>query len=1137
MLPTGTVTFLFTDIKGSTPLWEHKPEAMKSAIARHHAILRQSIEEAGGVVFKIIGDSFQSAFPLASLGVIAALEAQRAFLCEPWKETGALLVRMGLHTGPAELEGDARDYAVSHTLNRVARITTTANGGQILLSQETAGLAQRDLPADISLRDLGEHRLKGMSRPEHIYQVIAPDLPQDFPPLSSEIVNPLLATKLHIPDLRRDLLPRPRLVKALDEAVAQGCRLILVSAPAGFGKTTLVAEWAFEGMQGKRSTPFRFAWLSLDSGDNDPLHFWRYVIAALQTVEPSAGLSAQAALGAAQSEAGSQSMLEPLISSLLNDLACQSPGLVLVLDDYHVIESEVIHNSLSYLLDRLPSCLAITITTRADPPLALSRRRARGQLYEARITQLRFTRQEIDSFLSTAGLRLPEGDLAALEHRTEGWIAGLQLALMSLREADDQHAFITAFAGDDRFVMDYLLEEVLQRLPSRLHEFLLHTSILDRLSGGLCDAVLGREKTEDLIVPKLPSPLPGSQSQSSQEILEILERSNLFIMALDSRRSWYRYHPLFQDLLRNRLRLAVKPGDLLALYRRACAWYEKEGLSDEAINLALAAPDYETAAGLMERHILDFFYRSETLRVHTWLKALPESMLRAHPLLCAIFACSIALAPPYPPLSTQVAETWLEAARKALIDAGNDDSRSTQLARGFIPMFRAYLTRFEDRPLQEAIQQSLQALDLLPPEGDPSVDINFMRMRSALLANLGISYWLIGDETSAERTFHEAIRVGVTYGDLFNALAAATQLTRIPRLRGQLRKSEALSREILRSIFGDEDYNRLPPYGGMVAINLGFILLEWNRLDEAERILKPSIEVGKLTMGGKVFAEGFLAYARLKFIRGDYIGALDQLDQAIRHWNGATEGANAQRALFWLALSKKDPSYLPLVESWSRGRRLEAFSQDPYELNKEVSIALLRVMITGHASAREGILFPFTSTEFPAWLESQAQAMQERGWLHWVIELRIIQTLFWQAQGNQPQALDALRNALILAEPGDYLRIFLNDGVSLAPLLKVLRDKRQPYSAYAGKLAAAIAAEEPPAEAEQLALALIEPLTSRELEVLHLLSNGYSNAQIAQELVISTNTAKKHVLHIMEKLGASSRARAIALARELKIIP
>ncbi|HEX9371402.1 MAG TPA: hypothetical protein VF897_10360, partial [Roseiflexaceae bacterium] len=490
---------------------------------------------------------------------------------------------MALHTGAAELRDG--DY-YGPPLNRTARLMAASHGGQILLSAATAQLVRDQLPAGVTLRALGVYQLKDLQQPEEIFQLCSPDLPADFPPRPSggaPSAAPrvqLLGTKLYMPRARPDLVTRPRLFARLDAGLH--AVLTLVCAPAGFGKSTLLAEWL-------RRTGRPAAWLGLDAGDSDPAVFLRYLVAALQALAPEVGATV---LGLLQSP--QPPPLEPLLTVLLNDLAALPQDSLLVLDDYHVLAAPPIHQAVSFLIDHLPPTLHLVIATREDPSLPLARLRARRQVAELRADQLRFTADEAAAFLTEVmGLPLSAADAAALEAHTEGWIAGLQLAALAMRDRADYTGFIAAFTGSNRFIVDYLTDEVLSRQPSHIQTFLLQTSILDRLCGPLCVAVLGVGGQRSGVgeTPLIPDPRPLIPDSYSQLILEQLERANLFVTPLDAERRWYRYHHLFGEVLRERLQRGAAAAAVATLHRRASAWYEQQGLLQEAVQHALAAGD------------------------------------------------------------------------------------------------------------------------------------------------------------------------------------------------------------------------------------------------------------------------------------------------------------------------------------------------------------------------------------------------------------------------------------------------------------------------------------------------------------------------------------------------------------------
>jgi class 3 adenylate cyclase len=607
-LPSGTVTFLFTDIVSSTALWETHPQAMAHALARHDAILHEVIAAHGGLVFKTVGDAVHAVFTTAPDALGAALDAQHALHQEAWGPTGPLRVRMALHTGAAEARDG--DY-FGPPLNRIARILAAGHGGQVLLSLATEELVRDHLLPGATLIDLGAHQLKDLSRPEQIFQVECAGLPASFPPLRTITPQPspasarsanLLTTKLFVPPARANLVLRPRLIAQLQAGLSG--KLTLIAAPAGFGKTTLLATWLAASTESLGSSP-RVAWVSLDSADNDPVRFWSYVIVALDTLAPGVGAPALSLLQAPQPP-----QIEIVLTTILNTFSAAYAmppvaDVLLVLDDYHVITDASIHRALALLLDYAPPNLHLVIATRADPALPLARLRARGSVTELRADDLRFTPDEVVTFLDQVmGLSLDAADLTALEARTEGWIAGLQLAALALRQQHDRTDFIRTFTGSNRYVVDYLAAEVFARQPAHIQTFLLHTAILDRMCGGLCDAVLGitmndEHGTMNSTTPKRDSSLIVHHSSHgdsySQLILEELERANLFIVPLDGERHWYRYHHLFAEVLRARLAGGATVEAVAALHRRASIWFEQRGAIVEAVQHAMAAEDWERA--------------------------------------------------------------------------------------------------------------------------------------------------------------------------------------------------------------------------------------------------------------------------------------------------------------------------------------------------------------------------------------------------------------------------------------------------------------------------------------------------------------------------------------------------------------
>jgi LuxR family maltose regulon positive regulatory protein len=908
----------------------------------------------------------------------------------------------------------------------------------------------------------------------------------------------LISTKLHIPPAPPDLIPRPQLIDSLDAALKRPLRLILISAPAGFGKTTLVAEWL-------RHTGMPAAWLSLDRDDNDPARFWSYVVAALQAAEPGFGRGLPGAFD-------SQPPLPALIAALINDLAGASRPALLVLDDYHWIENEAIHAGINGLLDRLPPTLRIVITTRADPPLALSRLRSRDQVTEARTADLRFSREEAAAFLNRIhNLDLAEEDISFLEHRTEGWIVGLQLAALSLHRQSDRHAFVAAFAGDDRYIVDYLLQEVLAQQPPEVRSFLLRTSILDRMCGPLCDAVTG---------------LPDSEPMLRQ-----LEESNLFILPLDNRRYWYRYHMLFADLLRRRMEQELPPEQRAGLYRRAAEWFEQEGFLYEAIAHSLSAPDYPLAARLLERHALTFFFRSESNLLRGWLKRIPEDLLRTRPLLCAVYAHTIAHFGLQRPPVVHAAETWIGLATQALNalsadEAAAADRENLELARNFIALSNAYLAYWRNEDPRKVIELARRALADLPAEESLPADSNYLRLRGGLNFILGMSQIAAGDDDAADRAFLEARKFGEISGDWLNAYAAVDGQCFLLRRRGRLAEAAAACRDALESIGRAAEETRAAPvpYSGALHIDLGLVLLEWNELRAAEESLRTGLELMQMAANTGKQAEAMVALAEIRRIRGDPSAFLT-LQQAEKTMPEIRKYSALYDVTTWLRQGNPENAF-----RWAEGRQLNG--------GRGVEApALARVILAGSGPIpprRKPLGLP-DAAALRQFLERQIPIARDEGWTDRLIEWHLLLALAWQVERESAKAVLSLRQALSLAREGRYIRRFIGEGEPVLQLLRQMEGKSGELDPYIGRLLSAGAVEEIRAP-EPAAQPLVEPLSGRELQVLRLMALGDSNAEIAKKLVITLNTTKKHITHIFEKLEVANRSKAVVRARELGLV-
>ena len=912
----------------------------------------------------------------------------------------------------------------------------------------------------------------------------------------------LLATKLNVPGLRPDLVPRPRLAQRLEEGRGRG--LVLVCAPAGYGKTVLLAEWVRHGR-------YPMAWLSLDAGDNDPARFWRHTVAALDRGRPGISERIGPLLGPPPPPS-----FEPLVTALINEVAGQpdaDEALLLVLDDYHVISSQRVHESLGFLLEHRPPGLHLALTSRSDPPLALARLRARGQLTELRAAELRFTSGEAAALLqqvaAAPGARLdaplPDAVAAALAARTEGWAAGLQLAGLSLRGQTDVDGFIAAFTGSNRHVLDYLAEEVLERQPDRVREFLLETSVLERLSGELCDTVTGR---------------PGSQA-----LLEQVERAGLFVVPLDEVRGWWRYHHLFADLLRARLQ-AEQPGRVLALHRNAAAWYAEHGLADDAIRHALAAREMTLAARLVEQHFDEVFYlRGEGATFHRWLSALPAGLVRSRPRLLVAQAFLASHGG-----RGATVEPLLDAAEHAYAGAADEPFEPTVGRAGsmlvnvpaLIALSRAYLAQFRGDAEATAAFASRALAE--SREGE-------RMLVSVIQWNLAVAEWLGGRLPEAERAFVSTIALWRA-ADLVDEAWGCHDLGQVQRALGCL---DAAVLTCQRGL----DANTVPgrpqlPVVGTAYVGLAEVAYQRNDLGTALQHVTKGIELCRQLAWPPPLASGLVRLAWIRQATGDPAGALDAIDEAMQAAPGPPGLLNpvpAQRARLLLAQGDLDGA-----ARWTAERGLTADDQPDYA-REPGHLVLARVLL---AHGRPGQALALLDR-----LHMTAVAQHRAGS---VIEIAALRALALAASGDADRAVDALAAALTLACPQGYVRVFADEGPPMAALLTRLITAQRSGGAAAevplgclARLQRALAAQDVAPDAGRHSVTavpgLVEQLTSRELEVLGMLAAGKSNQAIASQLVVTLDTVKKHVSHVLGKLGAANRTEAVTRARELNLIP
>ena len=878
---------------------------------------------------------------------------------------------------------------------------------------------------------------------------------------------PLLATKLYLPPPRPNVVVRTRLFARLQAGLHH--KLTLISAPAGFGKTTLVSTWL-------AGCARPVAWLSLDEGDSDLTRFFAYLIAALQTISPTIGAEVVGALQSSQPPPP----IEAVLTALLNDIATAPDTFVLVLDDYHRIDATPVDAALAFLIEHMPPQMHVLMATREDPSLPLARLRARGQLTELRAEDLRFAPAEAAEFLlDVMGLRLRAEDIVTLEVRTEGWIAGLHLAALALQGHHDAAGFIASFTGSHHFVLDYLLEEVLHQQPERVQLFLLHTALLKRLCGPLCDAVL------------------LDPTASGQATLEYLERANLFIIPLDNERRWYRYHHLFADLLRQRLhqRTVSSTGDthpqVAEFHRRASIWYEARGLEIDAFQHAAAANDVERAERLIEGAGMPLYFRGAGAPVLNWLASLPATVLERRPALWVAYLTMVTFAG----TTTSVVEQKLQAAEAALHGAESGDT--TRNLFGHIAALRA-MVAIPQQQGDTIIAQSRLALDDLRPDNLP--------MRTAAAWTLGFGYQLQGDRAAASQAYTDALALSEASGNVMVTIAATTCLGQVREAENQLYSAAESYRRGLR-LAGD------PPLPAACEAYLGIarVLYEWNDLAAAEQHAHRSAQLAPYLDNVDTPAACNMLLARLQLARGDLAGTAALLAQA-EHF--ARQRRFAHRIPEIAALQ---------VLLLLRQRNLAAAAQLAQAHALPMSQARVH-LAQGDSSAALTLLEP---------VRRQADA---RNWVDEQLTVIVLQAIARFAHGEPDQAMYLLKDALTLAAPGGRIRIFVDEGIPMAQLLTGMQDSGGMLQDYVHTLRVAFGAQPDTPPVAFPSQPLTEPLSQRELEVLRLVSQGLSNRDISERLVLALDTVKGHNRRIYEKLQVQRRTEAVARARELGLV-
>ena len=889
--------------------------------------------------------------------------------------------------------------------------------------------------------------------------------------------TPFLKTKIHIPPIRSDLVSRSHLTERLDEGFRQGCKLTLVSAPAGYGKTTLLNSWIAHSELHRC-----VAWVSLDEGDNDPVRFWTYFIAALQSVQADIGEIARTMVQSPRAPP-----IESVLTALLNQIAEISCPLVLVLDDYHAINAQPIHDALAFLLDHMPAHMRLVIASRVDPPLPLARLRGRGQLSEIRQADLQFTVDEAAVFLNRVmGLGLSKDSVVTLARRVEGWIAGLQMTAISMRGRGDMAGSIEVLAGATHYILDYLVEEVLQQQSTEIRSFLLQTSILDRLCGSLCDTVTGQK--------------------GGHAILRMLEQANLFVAPLDKEQQWYRYHRLFADMLVKQM-TEQQPDQLPDLHRRAAQWYERSGFVDNGVKHALAAGDAGWAARMMEQAAEDLLLSGQGATLQRWLRSFPQDILRDRPLLC-VYRSFLML-----PEGSQAEEieSWLSYAKEA---------DSAGMVAGEISLVRAYLC-LDKRASSTFVQD---ALDRIPEER--------LYFRNFALSHQGVIHLHRGELGHAYQSFSEMAGIGRLCESPTIIVEALCRLAEIAVVRGQLYQAEAFYEQALELC--TDRQGKWQMLAGEPLIGLGRLHYERNNLEKAKELIVIGIDLLSTIANVKTIAGHFML-AHIWRSEGDENKAHQSMlkaQQIVESWALPEIGLSvfsSKKVDFELAQGDIEEALRTIR---SRGLAETIHGNSLRQDIASCTFSLLRTLeYIGVAKIK---LMQGYYCDALSILDPLLELAMTSGWSREVINIQILCALAMKGKGDLDRALDSLEHALSLAEPEGFVRAFVKGGKAMFELLHQAagRDFASVYihrllSEFRQSARSKVAIDPSPV------FPLIEPLTARETEVVELLLRGWSDKAIARELVISVATVRKHLRNIYGKLGVHSRGEAVAIVREL----
>ena len=902
---------------------------------------------------------------------------------------------------------------------------------------------------------------------------------------------PILTTKLFIPLLRADQLPRPHLIEKLNEGAAYP--LTLISASAGSGKTTLLTEWIAQ-----HHCPT--AWISLDAGDNDPIHFITYLIAALRTIQED---FAEDIILTAQSEQSEP--LEAHLINLINAMAETMPDCTIVFDDFHTITDQRTNELVTFMVEHLPSHIHLVIATRTDPPWPLGRYRSRNQLFEIRGQDLRFNTQETADFLNhTMGLDLSADDVAALETRTEGWIAGLQLAALSIQKRDDVSAFVRAFTGSHRYIAEYLIEEILEQQPKEIQIFLLKTSVLERLNVGLCEMVVG--------------------CKDGQAILQNLLHSNIFMIPLDHTGEWFRYHPLFADLLKKQLH--TQYADLIPeLHYRASQWYAKAGYISGAIDHACKTDDWDFVAQQIETHIATLIQHGERVPTRQWLRLLPNEIIRSHPVLCVAQAWASAKF-----FDVGLAEELLSDAATMLSTQPPDESGMDpsvhQWVSSQLDVLQVMIARTRGDSTQRQQELALEALKRVDP-------INDAAARATLLFRLGLCYLDLGNNQQADRIFSKAVEMGRSSGNQYALHAANYGRMVIAKLAGRLNDLETLIHQTLdEARLTDDQAHSL---AGIDLVMLGVLAYEWNQLDQAETYLTQGLALVQQVGIAELLIKGHFALACLKIAKGNLSALPDLAQMAEQEQPQLTKYAATLQARMELLVvqAKPDSPCQHSIVRWAEGQKLSLQEQSTYDWDMAMVLTYARFLCW---QAHNGLPAQDKSRlrETLDIITDQRQHLQDLGWWGLLIEVEVISAIILQTLGENAKALITLDGALNFAEPQGFVRTFVDEGLTMRNLLKQASTQGN-HRAYAQKLCAAYINENTTSRKPFEQNALLDPLSERELQVLRLLNTALNVPEIAAELHLAPTTVRTHIRKIYSKLGVHGRIEALQKAEEFNL--